>query len=469
MKKFLRILLKTLAVIVVIVAAFLFYSLSRIDNTPYFETKYYKGTIDKLNDALKNRKISDGKLYAGFGKVSITPRIEPGKPDDPSKGEFNHIKMAGFGEGQIAKGIYDSVFVKAVALKVDDNLAVLVSGDILFMAPDVAEMVKVNVKKELGLSRGRLFFGASHTHSSWGNFVPALIGKLFGGDYNPEVVKWLSQRYTEVIKKAVEDLKPAEMGTGYAHVPNLVKNRIVGKSGRLNDKLTVVSVNQDNGRKAVIGIFAAHPVVIGDWSDKMGGDYPGEFQKALESEGVDMAMFFAGTVGSHTNKGKGERFEKISYIGKTLADSARAVISRLDYADTVNFSFVSSKMALPRIQPIYVTECYRLSPQMASHIFPEIGDSYVQGLKVNNFIWFTTPGELSGELAIDLKNALEVDGYNSAFTSFNGQYLGYVIPMKYYYYDTYEARLMGWFGPYMGDYLMELDNTIARSFTGVRL
>ena len=79
------------------------------------------------------------------------------------------------------------------------------------------------------------------------------------------------------------------------------------------------------------------------------------------------------------------------------------------------------------------------------------------------------PYELSGEYGIDLKNALELKGYNSAFTSFNGQYLGYIVPEKYYYYDTYEARLMGWYGPSMGDYLMELNYKLADALTGVRL
>jgi hypothetical protein len=102
-------------------------------------------------------------------------------------------------------------------------------------------------------------------------------------------------------------------------------------------------------------------------------------------------------------------------------------------------------------------------------IFPELGNPYVQALKVNDFIWFTVPCELSGEYAIDLKNALEVYGYNSVFTSFNGQYLGYVVPTKYYFHDHYESRIMSWFGPSFGDYLMELEYTMARDFTGVRL
>ena len=469
MKKPLKKTLKVLAVILIIFAGLSYYLFSSVDKTPYLDADYYKSTIKRLNSILENNKEVNGPLLAGFAKVNITPKIEPGKPDDPANGEFNHIKMAGFGDGQIAKGVYDSVYTKAVALKVDGELVVLVSGDILFMPPDVAKQVRGEVQKNLGIAPGQLFFGATHTHSSWGNFVPGLIGKAFGGDYNPEVVKWLGKKVTEVIGKAVADLQPAEIGTGYAHAPHLVKNRMIGKTGRLNDKFTVVSIKQNEGRSAVIGVFAAHPVVVGDWSDRMGGDYPGEFQKSLESKGVDMAMFFAGTVGSHTNLGKGSRFEKIKYIGSTLADSAIAVMGRINYADSVDFSYVTSDIDIPRIQPIYVTENLRLSPQASDLIFPDMGVSYVQALKVNNFIWFTMPCEISGEYAIDVKNALEVYGYNSVFTSFNGQYLGYVVPGKYYYYDHYETRIMGWFGPSFGDYLMELDYTMARDLTGIRL
>jgi hypothetical protein len=469
MKRSFRKILKVLGIIVIVLAVAGYFLFSKIDETPYMDTTYYKNTIEGLNKALKDRNTADGKLMAGFAAVNITPDIEPGKPDDPSKGIFNSIKMAGFGDGQIARGVYDSVYTKAVALKAGDELAVLVSAYILFMPPDVVELVKKNVQKDLGIQPGQLFMGATHTHSSWGNFVPALIGKVFSGNYNPEVVKWLSVKMTKVIEEAVADMKPAEIGTGYAHAPNLVMNRMIGKTGRLNDKFTVISIRQDSGRSAAIGVFAAHPTVVSSWSDKLGGDYPGEFQKSLEAKGVDVAMFFAGTVGSHTNVGKGSKFEKIKYIGETLADSAVAVMNRIDYADSANFSMVTAGMEVPRIQPFYITQDLRLSSLAAGWIFPELGHMYVQALKVNDFVWFTVPCELSGEYAIDLKNALEVYGYNSVFTSFNGQYLGYVVPTKYYFHNHYESRIMSWFGPSFGDYIMELEYTMARDLTGIRL
>ena len=468
MQKWLKILLITLGVIGVVIIGILFYSISSIDKTPYFESAYYANTIEKLNKVIADRKKANGKLQAGFAKESITPKIVQGI-ENPDKGEFNSIKLSGFGDGKIATGVHDSLFTKAIAINVDGNIAVLVSSDLLLMPPEVAEKVGNDIEKQSNISRKQIFFGATHTHASIGNSIPGFVGKQFGGEYQPDVVNWLSKRITNVILKAVADIKMASFASSYVHAPNLVRNRIIGKTGRLNDKFTILSFKQDSGRSAVIGIFAAHPVSIGSWNDKFSGSYPGYFQRAMEINGTDMAMFYAGTTGSHSNKGEGDKFEKAKFIGETLADSARLALNKMRYADSVHFSFIASEIETPKLQAIYIADDLRLSEQVGHKLMPEIKATYVQSFRLSKFIWIAMPYELSGEYAIDLKNALELQGYNSAFTSFNGQYLGYIVPAKYYYYDTYEARLMGWYGPSMGDYLMELNYLMADSLTGFRL
>jgi hypothetical protein len=37
-------------------------------------------------------------------------------------------------------------------------------------------------------------------------------------------------------------------------------------------------------------------------------------------------------------------------------------------------------------------------------------------------------------------------------TSFNGDYVGYVVPTKYYGMNTYETQVMAFFGPQLPDY-----------------
>ena len=445
----------------------LFYaSTSTIDTTPYFETSYYQNTIKKMDSSIHNKIEVDGPFLSGFAKTNITPTVVKGVAD-PKKGEFNTIKMAGFGDGQIAVGVHDSIFAKAVAVEVEGKEIVFVSADMILIPEAVVLEVEENLKDQI--SRKSLFFGATHTHSSIGNCIPGFVGKSFGGDFQPEVVRWLSDKFTQLIRQVLEDKRPAKIASGYKHVPNLVRNRIIGETGRLNDKLNMLSIVQDNGKNAAIAMYAAHATTIATWNDKYSGDYPGYFQRSLERNGVDLALFFAGTVGSHTNKGEGEKFEKAQYVGETLADSAKVLLNQMVYDSTLVMAAVTSELEIPKLQAFYVSDRRRFSPFMGSQLLTEMKSIYLQGIKLNDFIWIAMPYELSGEYGIDLKNALELKGYNSALTSFNGQYLGYIVPQKYYYYDTYEARLMGWYGPSMGDYLMELNFKLANALTDSRL
>ena len=468
MKKRLIFLIKILTGIVLLIIMILFFSIESIDTAPYFESEYYKNTIKKMDKQVSDIKTSKGQLLAGFSSINITPTIVI-ENENPTNGAFNKIKLAGFGDGKIATGVHDSLFAKAIALDVNGKMVVMVSADLLLMPESVVEGVEKELKSKSDILRTQIIYGATHTHASIGNFIPGLIGKSFGGEFQPQLVEWLSKKFAKVIIDAILDIKPAQIAIGSKNIPNLIRNRIIGETGRLNDKLSVISIKQNSGRQAVIGVFAAHATTISAWNDQFSGDYPGYFQRYLENNGIDMAMFYAGTTGSHTNKGKGERFEKSKYIGETLADSAKVIISKLEYLKTVELSLLSVQIEVPKLQMIRVSDNLTLSPWVGKKLSPPINSIYLQGLRINNFIWTTVPYELSGEYAIDLKNSLELQGYNSVFTNFNGQYLGYIVPAKYYYYDTYEARLMGWYGPSMGDYLMELNYKISNSLTKKRL
>ena len=466
MGKWLRRLLKVLGVLILLLVVLFFFATSTIDTTPYFETEYYRNTIENIEEAVKNKTESKGLMLAGFASTNITPKIISGTPD-PAKGEFNNIKMAGYGNGKIATAVHDSIFAKAIAIEVDNETVVFINTDLVAIPEEVVKKVADNLRDKI--SRKQLFFGATHTHSSIGNCMPGYVGKSFGGEYRPEVVEWLGQKFSALIIQALADKQPAQFSSGYIKVPHLVRNRIIGQSGRLNDKLDLLSFVQENGKKATIGAFSAHATVIGPDNEQYTGDYPGYFQRHLEENGIDLALFFAGTVGSHSNQGLGEKFEKAKYIGETLADSALSAMNKMEYRTNMDLTTMSSEIEIPKLQFLYISDRLRLSPYLGSKLMPKTNPIHIQGLKLSHLIWLALPYELSGEYGLDLKNALELQGYNSVLSSFNGQYLGYIVPQKYYYYDTYEARLMGWYGPSMGDYLMELNFKMANELTHTKL
>src|SRR5690606_41303440 len=118
MGKWLRRLLKVLGGLILLLVVLFFFATSTIDTTPYFETEYYRNTIENIEEAVKNKTESKGLMLAGFASTNITPKIISGTPD-PAKGDFNNIKMAGYGNGKIATAVHDSIFAKAIAIEVD--------------------------------------------------------------------------------------------------------------------------------------------------------------------------------------------------------------------------------------------------------------------------------------------------------------------------------------------------------------
>ena len=83
-------------------------------------------------------------------------------------------------------------------------------------------------------------------------------------------------------------------------------------------------------------------------------------------------------------------------------------------------------------------------------------NAYLQAVRIGKMVWISAPCDFSGEYALQIKQALAAKGFNANVTSFNGSYVGYIVPGRYFYLDEYEPKLMGWFGPTMGDYTMDL-------------
>ena len=115
---------------------------------------------------------------------------------------------------------------------------------------------------------------------------------------------------------------------------------------------------------------------------------------------------------------------------------------------------------------IRLTPEVNLSTMLSEQLLPFQSDIYLQAVRLGNMVWITTPCDFSSEFAVQLKNSLAVQGFNTNISSFNGGYVGYIVPGKYFYLDEYEPKAMGWFGPNMGEYTMDLIRQITRKVTG---
>lgn len=449
----------TLGIIIALLILLVIISTGPVDKTPFYETEYFKKSNAAIDSIKSSFTPAKGVLQAGFSKISITPVIN-GATNNIEKGEFTKMPLAGFGarKGAPATGIHDSIFVKAAALKVNNQLVVFVGADLLIMPPNITDSV-VQILTQKGFKRSQLFLSATHTHSSLGSWGPGFIGKEFSGEFNPNVAKWLVQKITDAVLLAVDDLKPAAISAGDFSAEKYTRNRLVGELGTKNDDFSYIYLQQNAGKKAVIGSFSAHSTCMGDENMEISGDYPGYWQRKMENTLVDYAIFFAGSMGSQTNSGEGEGFNKPKFIGESLADSTLVYLRNITLNDTVLLSSATIKLNLPEYH-FRITTTRNLATGISKKMMAYPENACLQVIRLGNMVWVTTPSDFSGEYALQLKNTLAVKGFDANVTSFNGSYVGYIIPGRYFYLDKYEPKTMGLFGPNMGDYTFHLINQL---------
>ncbi len=422
---------------------------------PFLESAYFKTTMARV-DSLKNSEFSaTDSMYAGFSRIGITPGINY-PADDVANGRFKVVPLAGFGarKGKPATGVHDSVFVKSVALKVGEKMVVFVGADLLIMPPNVTDSV-VAILSAKGISRDQLLFSATHTHSSVGAWGPGFIGEAFGGEANPSIQQWLVNCLVKSVELAIGDLSLARISTGSFDAAGLTRNRFIGELGTKNPDFSYIIVSQIGKRRAVIGTFSAHSTTLGDKNMEFSADYPGYWERKMEVDSMDVALFAAGSVGSQSPSGKGDSFGRSKYIGDSLGIRLLTRLDSVTYQDTATFSAVTLRLAMPEFH-LRLTTKINMASWLSNKLMPEPQNVYFQAVRIGKMIWISTPSDFSGELALEIKHRLAAKGFDAVVSSFNGSYVGYIVPSGYFYMDEYESKLMGWFGPTMGDYSMYL-------------
>jgi len=421
----------------------------------YLNSDYYKTSSARIDSLKKSSVILNDSIQAGFARVSITPVLNS-QEDNVAEGRFSKVPLAGFGarKGKPATGVHDSIFIKAVALKSGSRTLIMVAADLLIMPPNIIDSVTYLLAQK-GIRRDQLYFSATHTHSSLGAWGPGFIGGQFAGDENKNIERWLVQQISKAVTLSLKDLLPAKIGTGSFNAAPYTRNRVVGDAGTKNDDFSYIEVEQIGHKKAILGSFSAHSTTMGSGNMEISADYPGYWVRKMEKTSFDFALFFAGSVGSQSPSGEGKGFDRPKMIGESLADSLINHLPSCDVMGKAEFTTMSVRLQLPEYH-MRVTTKLNLSTFLSKKLMPLPQNAYLQAVRIGKMVWISAPCDFSGEYALQIKQALAAKGFNANVTSFNGSYVGYIVPGRYFYLDEYEPKLMGWFGPTMGDYTMDL-------------
>lgn len=410
---------------------------------------------ESLTRQRRDLRIETGPLRAGWARRRLTPTL--GAPaDDGASGRFRALPLAGFGarHGKPGTGVRQDLWTKALALQVGDQRVVLIASDLLIVPREVAEGVVSNLTARPGLRRDQVCFTATHTHGSLGGWGEGWVAEQFGGTFVPEVRTWMVGQLTDVVREALGSMAPAAVGFDAFAAPEGIRNRLVGESGTVDPEFAYLRVRREDGAEALWGSYGAHATVLGSGEMQFHGDYPGAWQEVVEAETGGMALFAAGAVGSHGPRTPQPGWEGARALARSLA---RQVLERrrsCALQSQVALGSVAVSFRLPPLR-VQLDEHIQLRPWLARRVLPVADETTLQGVRIGSWIWLSTPCDFSGELALELKARARTRGLQCAVTSFNGDYVGYVIPTRYQSLDSYESRTMCFYGPTLTEGFME--------------
>lgn len=435
--------------------------LDGVDYRPYQGEKYYAETMARLQATAATTHIIWGELEAGFGKAALTPKINASQ-DNVARGEFRALPLAGYGSrhGKFAHGVHDDLYVKAVALRVRQRLGIMVGMDALIVPPEVTDLAIEQLQHETGLTRDQIYLSATHTHAGVGGWGQGKVAEAFAGGFQPGVRLWFADRIVAAVREALRDLKPAEIGQGGFPAPEFIRNRVAGGSGTVDPEFSYILLRQSGGKTAVLGSYAAHATVLSSDLLDFSADYPGCWQRAVEGATGGLAVFLAGGVGSHSPLPPEHGFAGAERMGQALAQKVVAQLPQLALTNAIAFGILGLRVSLPPTN-VRLTDGLRLRPWLAREILPVRPSTFLQAFRLGDSVWVSTPCDFSGELVLGIKTDLRHRGINPVITSFNGDYIGYVILPKYYHLDGYESRTMSFFGPNVPDYFDDLIESLA--------
>lgn len=226
-------------------------------------------------------------MKAGVARVNITP-------DRP-------ICLAGYSARTgHSNGVYHDIFAKALVIENDEEMAVIITTDLIGFDSYMCSEVKSAVERVTGLKPDRVILSASHTHTG-----PEIRSDAsqYVDEFDQAYARTLVKKIANTVKEAVGLIEPVTMAFHKAPCALAVNRRLPtpngvemrpNSAGISDHEVTVLRIDRSDGSPmALMMSYPCHPTTLGGYL--VGGDYPGFAQSILEAEFPGcMAMFMQG-------------------------------------------------------------------------------------------------------------------------------------------------------------------------------
>lgn len=244
-----------------------------------------------------------GEFKAGFGMVDVTP--------------VGDLPLGSYGDNRMSTGVYTFLEARAVAVQdANGDMLIFLVGDTSWCPKAQADKIKATLSKDLGIPEDNILTSGTHTHSS----------PEWAQTQNANVVKFTEKYIAGMVsaaKKAVADLKPAQVYVGSAYTENLnfVRRYIMDDGSLFGDNFpgtgtTLVSHEKDpdnelqlmkfvreGGKDILIAQYQAHPHHDGR-TTLVGGQVVATFREAVEADMDIHVLAWNGAAGNLNTKSR---------------------------------------------------------------------------------------------------------------------------------------------------------------------
>lgn len=312
--------------------------------------------------------MCDKILKVGFARANINPPMG--------------IDVRGYYKVRKADGILDDLEINAIALSQNGKTMLIMAVDHCGMQMEVIEGFKKVITERTGVPADAIYISATHTHTG-----PQVV-PIDEDQYQVDYKIFLTARFADVAKFAIDDLKPAKMGYGVGEAkkvafirrykmkdgttktnPGVNNPDIVAPVGELDESVNVVRFDREGAETVVLVNFANHPDVVG--GTKISADWPG-FTRRFVERAIDntKCIFLNGAEGDvnhvnvHPTKGDfndmfndfdgcSRGYGHARHIGRVVAGAVMSVYDKVEYTEVedINYSITPVKVMLNKATP----------------------------------------------------------------------------------------------------------------------
>ncbi len=420
-------------------------------------------------------------FMAGFSKVNITPPLG--------------IPIGGYYQLRLARQVLDELEANVLAVSADGAAALLYSVDLLELKSEFCDPIRQYIAETLEIAQDRIFIACTHTHT----------GPQLDGTEAPELRKeycaFLMRRLADAGRLALDDLKPARMGHGISHAPNIsfirryrmkdgtirtnpgIRNpEVAGPVGEIDDTVSTLRFDRDGAETIIMAHFAVHPDTIGGCV--ISADWPGFARRAVEKALDNVkCIVFNGAIGdvNHVNtQPEGGALNDLKmdfddcmrgyghsrHMGRAVAGAVMQIYDKVQTCDHVTVGAMQSHIFCPSNRPRTedlpharrIVELHRSGKDeeipftgmqlttvvaeaermLALENGPDAFDLLLSALRVGPAVFIGIPGEPFAQTGREIK-AASCSGLVLPCCCVNG-YSNYFPLMKDYAEGGYEAR-----------------------------